>query len=78
MTLFILPAFLIFFLTLCIIERSNILLSNQKLLGIIFHQSVFGIGLLFCCKHLSIFNAETFTLGSFLTPNSSKAAFDAL
>ena len=58
MTLLILPAFLLFFLTLCIVERSNILLSNQELLGIIFRQSVSGIGLLFCCKHLSIFNAE--------------------
>ena len=59
MTLLILPALLLFLLALCIIERSDILLGNQKLLGIIFCQPVFGIVLLFCCKHLSIFNAET-------------------
>lgn len=36
MTLLIFPAFLLFLLALCIIERSDILLGNQKLLGIIF------------------------------------------
>ena len=58
MTLLILPALLLFFLALCIVERSDILLGNQKLLGITFRQSVFGIGLLFCCQLLSIFNTE--------------------
>lgn len=77
MDLLILPAVL-FLLALCSIEGCNILLCNQKLTGIIFCLRVLYVGPFFAASTSAYSTLSSFTLKSFFTPNSSKAALTAL